>query len=94
MNERRDLWWPSPTVDLGQVIEVEPPGGFAMVHGATLERMQFSYESWGELNAEGDNAVLVVHPLASDPHATGPGRRRTLLNVFQPTKVELQSCLL
>jgi homoserine O-acetyltransferase len=71
MDERRDLWWPSPTVDLGRMIEVEPDTGFATVHGATLERIQFSYESWGELNAAADNAVLIVHPLASDPHATG-----------------------
>jgi homoserine O-acetyltransferase len=74
MSEHRDLWWPSPTVDLGKVVEVEPEGGFTTVHGATVERIQFSYESWGELNATRDNAVLIVHPLASDPHATGEFR--------------------
>ena len=71
MNEHRDLWWPSPTTDLGKVVEAAPADGFTTVHGETLERIQFSYESWGELNAAKDNAVLIVHPLASDPHATG-----------------------
>jgi homoserine O-acetyltransferase len=71
MDEQRDLWWPSPTVDLGQVVEVGTADAFTTVHGATLERLQFSYESWGALDAERGNAVLIVHPLASDPHATG-----------------------
>jgi homoserine O-acetyltransferase len=71
MSEHRELWWPSPTTELGQVVAADPPGGFETVHGATLDRIQFSYESWGELSPERDNAVLIVHPLASDPHASG-----------------------
>lgn len=71
MDEHRDLWWPSPTVELGKVVEVEPEGGFTTVHGASIEKIQFSYESWGALNAARDNAVLIVHPLASDPHPAG-----------------------
>jgi homoserine O-acetyltransferase len=70
-DEQRELWWPSPTTELGKVVAVEPAGGFETVHGARLDRIQFSYECWGEPDATRENAVLVVHPLASDPHACG-----------------------
>jgi homoserine O-acetyltransferase len=69
-DEHRDLWLPSPTVKLARVelLELEEP--FETQHGARLERIQVSYESWGELDPSGENVVLVVHPLASNCHAT------------------------
>ena len=70
-NEHRELWWPSPSIQLAQTVELELPDGFETVYGAHLGRIQVAYESWGTLNAEADNAVLLVHPLASDPHAAG-----------------------
>ncbi len=40
--------------------------------GGALPRLQVAYESWGRLNARRDNAVLVLHALTGDSHASGP----------------------
>lgn len=39
--------------------------------GETLRPLQVAYESWGSLNAERDNAVLVLHAFTGDAHAAG-----------------------
>jgi homoserine O-acetyltransferase/O-succinyltransferase len=69
--EHRHLWRPSPTSTLGKTVQLDLPGGFTTRHGGCLPAIQVCYESWGELNAAGDNAVLIVHLLTSDPHVTG-----------------------
>jgi homoserine O-acetyltransferase len=70
-DEHRHLWQPSPTSDLGKTVQLTLPGGFTARAGGRLPAIQVCYESWGELNAARDNAVLVVHLLTSDPHASG-----------------------
>ena len=60
MQEHRDLWWNSPTVELGKVVRLDLSEPFRAVHGGTLASIQVSYESWGELNEARDNAVLVA----------------------------------
>jgi homoserine O-acetyltransferase/O-succinyltransferase len=40
--------------------------------GGRLGRVTVAYETWGTLSAAGDNAVLVLHALTGDSHATGP----------------------
>ncbi len=71
MQDHRDLWWSSPTVELGEVIQLDLAEPFTTVHGGELPSIQVSYESWGELNAARDNAVLIVHPMTADCHVTG-----------------------
>jgi homoserine O-acetyltransferase len=71
MNEHRELWWDSPTTDLGKIVHLDLPEPFATTHGGTLAAIQVSYEAWGELNAARDNAVLVVHPMTADCHVAG-----------------------
>jgi homoserine O-acetyltransferase len=71
MNEHRELWWDSPTIELGKVEKLDLPDGMTFVHGGNLPEIQVSYESWGSLNAARDNAVLIIHPLAFDCHVTG-----------------------
>jgi homoserine O-acetyltransferase len=71
VDEHRDLWWESPTRDRGRVVHLDFDGSFAFDRGGALVSIQVSYESWGELNGARDNAVLVVHHLASDPHVAG-----------------------
>ncbi len=71
MDEHRELWWDSPTVELGKVVRLEQPGGWTCVRGGHLPEIQVSYESWGALNPSRDNAVLIIHPLAFDCHVSG-----------------------
>jgi homoserine O-acetyltransferase len=39
--------------------------------GGVLPDVTLAYETWGELNAAGDNAVLVEHALTGDSHVVG-----------------------
>jgi homoserine O-acetyltransferase len=59
--------------------EGDPPGDrrFAAIGPIVLERggvidVTLAYETWGELNPAGDNAVLVLHALTGDSHIRGP----------------------
>lgn len=45
---------------------------FALEAGGRIEEVVMAYETWGELNAERSNAVLVCHALTGDSHAAGP----------------------
>jgi homoserine O-acetyltransferase len=52
-----------------------PVGGgrrFALEGGDVLDEVTIAYETWGELDATGTNAVLVCHALTLDAHAAGP----------------------
>lgn len=53
-------------------------GDLSLEAGGVLPDVVVAYETWGELNAAGDNAVLVLHALTGDSHVTGdagPGHR-------------------
>lgn len=60
--------------------EGDPPGDrrFSSIGELRLERgghlpnVVIAFETWGELNAERSNAVLVLHALTGDSHVTGP----------------------
>ncbi|WP_150462205.1 homoserine O-acetyltransferase MetX [Nesterenkonia ebinurensis] len=43
-------------------------GAFTFETGGQLPAITLAYETWGELNAAGDNAVLVAHALTGDSH--------------------------
>jgi homoserine O-acetyltransferase len=47
----------------------EMPSPFAMKHGGELHGARLAYETWGELNAAHDNAVLILTGLSPDAHA-------------------------
>jgi homoserine O-acetyltransferase len=46
-------------------------GSFEPELGGYLEEVTLAYETWGELDATGENAVLVVHALTGDSHCSG-----------------------
>ncbi|MDR2378228.1 MAG: hypothetical protein LBD70_02200, partial [Bifidobacteriaceae bacterium] len=46
-------------------------GPFAPERGGLID-VTVAYETWGRLNAAGDNAVLVLHALTGDSHIRGP----------------------
>jgi homoserine O-acetyltransferase/O-succinyltransferase len=47
-------------------------GTLALEARGALPDVQVAYETWGTLNAERDNAVLVLHALTGDSHVSGP----------------------
>ncbi len=46
-------------------------GTFDLESGARLPGVRVAYETWGELNEDGSNAVLLLHALTGDSHVTG-----------------------
>jgi len=47
-------------------------GSLQLETGASLPGVSVAYETWGTLNAERDNAILVEHALTGDSHVCGP----------------------
>jgi homoserine O-acetyltransferase len=45
---------------------------FVLEGGGSLPEIQVAYETWGELDGSGSNAILVCHALTGDSHAVGP----------------------
>lgn len=48
------------------------PGPLRLEAGGSLPGVRIAYETWGELNADASNAVLVLHALTGDSHVAGP----------------------
>jgi homoserine O-acetyltransferase/O-succinyltransferase len=50
-------------------------GAFSLERGGSLPSVRVGYETWGTLDADAGNAVLVLHALTGDSHVAGdPGR--------------------
>jgi homoserine O-acetyltransferase len=43
--------------------------------GKRLDSVKIAYESWGTLNSDGSNALLILHALTGDSHAFGSATR-------------------
>ncbi len=50
---------------------IEPPETFSLEAGGKLSPVDVEFETYGELNAARDNAILLVHALSGDAHAAG-----------------------
>jgi homoserine O-acetyltransferase len=46
--------------------------GISLEGGGMLGAVTMAYETWGDLDADASNAVLVLHALTGDSHAAGP----------------------
>ena len=49
----------------------EPPNEMQLESGARLGPITLAYETYGELNPQKTNAVLILHALTGDSHAAG-----------------------
>jgi homoserine O-acetyltransferase len=47
-------------------------GRLELERGDSLPSARIAYETWGELDADGGNAILVLHALTGDSHLIGP----------------------
>lgn len=55
-----------------QFFEFTGPGGsFRMRDGSLLPSVRLAYETWGELNQDRSNAVVLFHALSGSHHAAG-----------------------
>jgi homoserine O-acetyltransferase len=48
-----------------------PPGEMRLESGALLGPITIAYETYGELDEQGSNAVLIAHALSGDAHVAG-----------------------
>lgn len=49
----------------------EPPDELPLEFGGKLGPITLAYETYGELNSDKNNAVLILHALSADAHAAG-----------------------
>ncbi len=49
----------------------EPPKEMILENGSTLGPVTLAYETYGELNPDKSNAVLIMHALSGDSHVAG-----------------------
>jgi homoserine O-acetyltransferase/O-succinyltransferase len=65
-------WSPGDEPGRRQFVTVFDQRPRVLEAGGRLERVTVAYETWGELNPQRSNAVLVLHALTGDSHAAGP----------------------
>ena len=62
---------PSAVVQTRSFTFAEPPDEMVLESGQTLGPITLAYETYGKLNRDRSNAVLVSHALSGDAHAAG-----------------------
>lgn len=58
-----------------QFLTIATDHQFVLEGGGMLGAITLAYETWGTLDADAANAVLVCHALTGDSHVTGPAER-------------------
>lgn len=64
-------WHPGLGAAERQFFELSPDRPFTLEGGGVLHQPVLAYETWGALDADASNAVLVCHALTGDAHAHG-----------------------
>jgi homoserine O-acetyltransferase len=65
-------WRPVDPVAARRFVSIGSGRPFALEGGGTLRDIAMAFETWGTLDADAGNAVLVCHALTGDAHAAGP----------------------
>jgi homoserine O-acetyltransferase len=65
-------WRPGDEPGRRQFVTLFTDRALALRAGGTLRNVTVAYETWGTLDANKSNAVLVLHALTGDSHAAGP----------------------
>jgi homoserine O-acetyltransferase len=65
-------WRPGDPVGRRRFVTIATERPFALEGGGSLREITLAYETWGTLDADAGNAVLVCHALTLDAHAAGP----------------------
>ena len=66
-----ELDFAGPVLSEGGTWRFPPHQPLQLDSGAQLENLEIAYRTWGELNADGTNAVLICHALTGDQHVAG-----------------------
>ena len=65
-------WRPGDEPGQRQFVTLDHAGkGFALEGGGHLDEVTVAYETWGTPNSNSSNAILVLHALTGDSHASG-----------------------
>ena len=64
-------WFPGDPVGRRKFINVTDGRPFALEAGGVLPEVIQAYETWGKLNSDSTNAVLICHALTGDSHVSG-----------------------
>lgn len=65
-------WRPGDPPGDRRFLQLATDRPFVLEGGGKLRDVTIAYETWGELDADAGNAILVCHALTGDSHATGP----------------------
>jgi homoserine O-acetyltransferase len=68
------FWRPGLDPGRRQFVELSDASGgsIPLEYGGRLPEVTVAYETWGELNPDRGNAILILHALSLDSHVTGP----------------------
>jgi homoserine O-acetyltransferase len=67
----RRPWDETASAGVSETKTLALDGVITLASGRTLEGVQVAYETWGRLDENGSNAVLVCHALSGDSHLAG-----------------------
>jgi len=68
-------WRPGDDVGQRRFLTFPMDRPFVLDRGTTLDGVTLAYETWGTLNADASNAILVCHAWTGDSHASGSAGR-------------------